>query len=204
MDMFPQANRIKREDINPNPKKMLIVKPPKTGGTRLVGDLEDNHIIDLDGSSDFYETKAVVFDTKKEWKKFNASSDKKISYAGYVVKYIYHLNEQAKKNGPIAKYGTLDTVTEFEEIAKELALVQYKKTAMGKSFQESDISLLPMGAGYGRIRQAFKILYDLLEPCFSECLIFIAHPKTSSITVAGKELQATDVALTGEDLPLSI
>jgi hypothetical protein len=198
MSIFPEANKIKKEDINPNPKKLLIVKPPKTGGTRLAGALKDSFLLDLDGSSDFYETEAKVFDLKKNWKEYNEKQVKPVPYGAYAIKYLNHLHAKCKEEGPLAKYFILDTVTEFEEIAKYLALMEYKKTAMGKSFTEDDISLLPMGAGYGRIRSAFQKLYSMLEVCYTDCIIFIAHPKSSSIQVDGKELQATDVALTGK------
>jgi hypothetical protein len=198
MEMFPEANRIKAKDVNQNPTKLVIVKAVKTGGTQLACDLEDNHIIYFDGKEDFYESKATVFNVIKNWEEFNAKQDKKIPLDSYAIRYLYHLNQHCIKNGPIAKYLTIDTVTRFEEIAKTKALIDYKKTAMGKSFTEEDITLLPMGAGYGRLRLAFGQLYELLEPCYSDCLIFIAHPKASSITVDGKDLQVQDMALIGE------
>ena len=196
MDMFPDAKRITK--VNKNPTKLVIIKAVKTGGTRLVGDLEGNHIIYFDGKSDFYETKANVFNVIQNWEDYNNKNNKNVPLDVYAIKYITDLNKHCIANGPIADYLTIDTVTKFEEIAKTLALMDYKKTAMGKSFNESDITLLPMGAGYGRLRLAFKRLYDLLEPCYSKCLIFIAHPKASSITVDGKELQAQDIALIGK------
>lgn len=195
---FPKAKRITKKDINPNPTKLVIVKAVKTGGTRLVSDLPDNHIIYLDGKSDFYESKADIFNVTQNWEDYNATAEKKVPLDVYTIKYIYDLNKHCREHGPIAKYLTIDTVTRFEEVAKTLALAEYKKTAMGKSFQEDDITLLAMGSGYGRLRSAFKRLYDLLEVCYSDCIIFVAHPKASSITVDGKELQAQDIALTGK------
>lgn len=202
MDMFPKAERVKKSDINKNPTKLAIIKAVKTGGTRLAGDLENNHIIYLDGKSDFYETKADIFNVTKNWEEYNKKADKKVPLDVYAIKYIYDLNKYCIENGPIADYLTIDTVTKFEEISKTLALTDYKKTAMGKSFQEEDITLLPMGAGYGRLRLAFERLYNMLEPCYSKCIIFIAHPKSSSITVDGKELQAHDMALIGKQKQL--
>ena len=38
----------------------------------------------------------------------------------------------------------------------------------------------------------------MLEPCYTDAMIFVAHPKSSSINIDGKELTATDIAITGK------
>lgn len=196
MNIFPDAINV--TETQKNPTQLLIIKKPKIGGTRLVCDLEDNHVIYFDGRADFYKSKAKVFNVTRNWEDFNKDQERKIPFDVYAVKYITELNKHCLEHGPIAKYITIDTVTRFEEISKSLALANYKKTAMGKSFTEEDITLLPMGAGYGRLRLAFQTLYDLLKPCCSKSLIFLAHPKSSSINIDGSEVSVQDIDLTGK------
>lgn len=123
------------KSVAKNPKKMLIIAPPKRGKTTLIAGLPGCLIIDMDkGGADYVDGMKVRVDTLDEFVD--------------VAKSIKAENEKEKK--PIYEYIALDTVTAMEDLAKELALKMYKNSPIGKGF-DGDVHKfmqLPKGAAY--------------------------------------------------------
>lgn len=196
--MFPQPNVLDKPQ-NTNPRKLLIVTHPKVGKTHAAMQLEDSLLIDLENSTGFYGGPAAVFNMQSNYAEYAESADKPIPYDIYAAAYFKSLIKQAKEQGkPLCKYLIIDTATALQDIAEAAATVKYKKTTMGKSFKENSVLELAHGAGYLKLREMFKNLYQTLQPVYSEALIILAHPKDSSVIVDGKELSATELNLVGK------
>ena len=176
------------EDILPpttvNPRKMLIFSAPKVGKTTLMAGLEDALIIDLEKGTDYVAAKKI---------QVNSIADLRV-----VARLIKEKN--AAKGGFFYKYIVIDTITKLEEIVKELAIEIHKKRPLGKTFKGDHYELLalPNGAGYGPLREAFEIVYNMFST-LCEHLILVGHlKKTSSIKANnGAEISARDIQLTG-------
>jgi len=180
----------KKEKELTDASKLVILAFPKTGKTSLIARLDDCLVLDLEGRMKNYG--GTYWDLKE------IAVEQGISVSDAFFVAMKSLLTKVKENkGPLYKYLAIDTITVLEDVAKDLALKMYKETPMGKAFKGSDVTLLPRGAGYGYLRNAFKKIYQTLEPVYSKCLIMLAHPKDSSIMKNGENLQATDIALTG-------
>jgi hypothetical protein len=159
-----------------NPRKLIIYSKPKTGKTSLLAALENNLIIDLENSADYFDSMHV-----------------KISN---VDEYMELLREIHKAGKPY-KYITLDTLTKLEDIALPYALKLYKQTPMGKGFSGTDVLTLPNGAGYKYLRDAMTNLINGLYQC-AENVILLGHLKTTVLEREGKEVSAKELDLTGK------
>lgn len=182
-----------------NPTKLLIVSQPKVGKTQLLTKLKGNFIIDLENSSQFYQdqSEATVFNVGAKFKEYviGGGTD---SLALYTFKYFKYLRDKALKEGPFTKYLTIDTLTALEDLASTMALQKYKATPIGKNFKEDDITVLPNGLGYSYTRSSFIELYEMLEPCYTDCIILLAHPKSSKIRQGDTEVLTAEINLTGK------
>jgi hypothetical protein len=71
---------------------------------------------------------------------------------------------------------------------------------MGKSFAGDNVLKLPNGAGYLYLREAFFKILDYIETLVPEdgSIILLGHLKDKNIDVAGKEVAAVDLDLTGK------
>lgn len=171
---------------NQNPKKLFIFSSPKVGKTTAVSMLENCLIIDLEKGSKYIDALKVQINSFEEFKDL-----------------IKSLNEANAKLGPgkyMYKYIAIDTMTALEELAKPLALELYKQTALGKAFKGGvpEFMLLPNGAAYGYLRNAFEKMYNAISnQC--EYLILLGHLKKSAVNKAnGMEISARDIDLTGK------
>jgi hypothetical protein len=168
---------------NKNPKKLLIISPPKRGKTTLVAGLKNCLIIDLEKGTDYVDAL-----------KIQANSLDELVEVG---KAILLENDKAKK--PIYDYIAIDTITKLEDIAKDLALKNYKNSAIGRNF-DGDVNKfmqLPNGAAYLWVRQAFEKLYSFFSE-LTPCLILLGHLKRTAVMRDNAEIQATDIDLTGK------
>lgn len=168
---------------NKNPKKLLIISPPKRGKTTLVAGLKNCLIIDLEKGTDYVDAMKIQANNLEELVE--------------IGKAIIHENEKAKK--PIYDYIAIDTITKLEDIAKELALKNYKNSPIGRNFEgdSNKFMQLPNGAAYSWVRQAFEKLYSFFSD-LTPCLILLGHLKRTAIIRDNAEIQATDIDLTGK------
>lgn len=172
---------------NINPRRLFIFAAPKVGKTSNVATLPNSLLIDVEDGSEFLES-AVRLNVKRR-----ALEERKSP-----LTVLREISQALAKRDVVYDYIILDTATELENIAKELALHLYKTTLMGKNFDGNDILTLPNGGGYMYLRDAFEKLYNLFDPYPNKCLILLGHIKKASILKDGKELNARDVDLTGE------
>lgn len=160
-----------------NPKMIVIAGFQKSGKTTGLASLEDNLVIDLEDGTGFLDAMKVNVTNLKDF------SD-----------LVRALQTSERKY----RFGTIDTATKLEQIAWELAFINYKKMPIGKTFQggPNDLINLPKGAGYGLQRAAFMDLINWLRPFF-ETLILVCHVKNGSYTKDGEEIEMVDINLTG-------
>jgi hypothetical protein len=176
-----------------NPKKLLIFSQPKVGKTESALKLPNCFLIDLDDSADFYG--GLFLNVQK------LANEKRISLADAYYLVVTELKKAvaANNNNPVYDYIAVDTTTQLEEIAKEVALIMYKNTPIGKNFTGNDVLTLPNGAGEGYFRAAFERLYSALDGCYSKALILLGHVKSASIQKNGQDLAARDINLRGKN-----
>jgi riboflavin synthase alpha subunit len=180
----------KVEASNQNPRKILLFAHQKTGKTSAVLQLDKCLLVDLENSAEFYG--GLFVNVKK------IAQAQKISLFEAFKQVIKALKEDVAKNGIYYKYIAIDSMTILEDLAKELALVMYKNSEIGKNYKETDIFKLPNGSAELWFRNAAEQLYNSFEGLYSDCLILIAHVKSSSITKNGVDLQVRDVNLRGK------
>jgi len=187
---LPKPNQVV-EVKNKNPDKLFIFSHPKVGKTSLVAGLPNHLLIDVEGGSKFVSGTKINVTEMAE--KENISLLKALKE---VANSIREANKEAGKK--IYDYGIIDTATKLEEVAKDLAGILYKTTPMGKSWNGSDITTLPNGAGYNWLRLAYQRIYQDFEGLFNKCFIMLGHVKNASINKDGKDLAAKDINLTGK------
>jgi sporulation protein YlmC with PRC-barrel domain len=146
--------------VTQDPKNLIIYGVPKIGKTSLLSTLDNNLIIDLEDGSDYVEALKVKISNVADL----SALCKEIIKAGCPYKFI-----------------TIDTVTALEEIAKPLALSMYKASPLGKNYTGNDVLSLPMGAGYGWLRQAVEKLIEIVSKA-AKNIIIVGHVKDKSIT----------------------
>jgi hypothetical protein len=176
--------------ISKDPQRLLIFSSPKVGKTSLVTKLPNCLIIDLEGSSDYFD--GMFIDITKVAAQQNIS---KLNAFKEVIKSL-KAQKAANKNVPIYDYIAIDSTSALEDLARDLGNIRYKESSIGKGFT-GDILNLPNGAGYGILREAFETLYCYFDEFYNKGLILLAHTKNSSITKNGIDLSCKDVNLTG-------
>lgn len=143
-----------------NPRFLIIYGRPKAGKTSCVAALDNNLIIDLEGGSEFLDCLSIQARSVSDLADIaNAIRSKMKEINGYPYKYI-----------------TLDNATRLEEICLSYAATLYKQQPQGKSWQGTDVRLLPQGAGYQYIRLAVRKVIDMFKE-LTENLILIGHTK---------------------------
>jgi len=159
-----------------DPRIMLLYGAPKVGKTTKLAELENCLIIDIESGTDYISALKVQVKDYNEWKE---------------------LAKELRKEPLRYKSIAIDTITTLEDWAEELALANYKKSAVGKNFTGSSILTLPNGGGYLWLRLAFKELIDDLSGV-TTTLILVAHLKEKMLETAGKEVAIKDIDLTGK------
>lgn len=182
-----------------SPKDLLIVGHPKLGKTEALMNLPNSAIIDLQSGTDYVDTSdlsCTVYDVKKLVRENNIVNKEKGERLINMIDVYYEICKYLRAN-PV-DYLTVDTVSDLEELAKEMAVFLYKNHPTGKNFKGNEVVTLPNGSGWNFIRIAFKKLLDELEGCYNKCLIYTVHPKTASIMKNGQDLQARDINISGK------
>ena len=162
-----------------NPKRLVIYSKPKAGKTSALALLDDCLLLDFEKGSDYVDAMKLKVDSLQTLKEVGAE----IVKAGKPYKYI-----------------AVDTVTALEELCLGYAKSLYLDTPMGKSFAGDNVLKLPNGAGYLYLREAFFKILDYIETLVPEngSIILLGHLKDKNIDVAGKEVAAVDLDLTGK------
>ena len=173
--------KIKAESQSPD--RLLLYSLPKTGKTSVVAQLEDCLIIDLEEGTKKVDSLHMRANNPRELQA--------------VVKALSE--EKAKTGKNPFRYIAIDTATKLEEFAEEIAVTLYQASPMGKSFKGGPLELkaLPMGAGYGYIRRAYKMMVNSIAP-LCDRLILIGHTKDKYIQKDDKEVVAVEVDLSGK------
>lgn len=168
------TQRIKAEQVNP--KRLVVYSKPKVGKTSLLAALDNNLILDFDHGSGYVDALKLEVNTLAQ---------------------LRAIGTQIIAEGKPYKFISVDTITALEDMVKELALKLYKDTPMGSKFTGSNVLTLPNGAGYLYLREAFFNVLDYIDT-LAPHIILVGHLKDKQIELKGKEVNATDVDLTGK------
>ena len=176
---LPITSRTKALRINP--RYNLIYSAPKVGKTTIVGELENNLVIDIEDGSDFAE-KGMYIKVKS-------------------LKELYKIGEEIKEQGKPYKYITIDTITQLEVWAEEHATETFKSKTIGRSFTGTSVLELDHGGGYFWWRQSYGLWFNYLCE-LAEHVIFLAHVKDKMlVNKVGQELRQHGIA--SQDLDLT-
>jgi hypothetical protein len=163
-----------------NPAQIVIFGKPKCGKTTVSADLTKDGswlLLELETNGADYVEATMV----------EASNLKQIQEIGSAI----------KEAGNPYKGVIVDTVTKLEEMVMPLACDLYRKTPMGATWQGNDVRVLPKGAGYLYLRQAFFQVIDYIKT-WAHNVIFIGHLSDKMIEKEGEELNAKELDLTGK------
>lgn len=168
-----------------NPKFIIFFGKPKSGKTTIAAALPNNLIIDMEDGSNYVSALVVKAKNIADLKEIAAA----IKEAGCPYDYI-----------------TLDTATALEDIILPMALQEYRNTPMGKDYgknpktgqlEYADVRLLPQGAGYLYIREAFQKVINIFKN-LTPTLILLGHTKDRTINRDGKDLSENLLDLSGK------
>lgn len=184
---------VKRPAVSKSPRKLVLIGLPKHGKTTALSLLDDALILDFEKGSAFLDalTVDVVGLVAPRGDKTAPERHDKGQY------YLNEIVAEVKSGNYNYKYLVVDTCTKMEDYCKQYALQLYKASPIGKNFDGDDVLTLPKGAGYMWLRKAFDYATDLIESTGLR-IIYVCHVKTSAIEKDGKELQETDIDLTGK------
>lgn len=165
-----------------NPQCLLLYGSPKCGKTTAVASLPDSLILELEpGGADFIAARKI--DVR--------------SY-GELVAILAKLTALRDAGTPACRRLVVDTIDEVERFCDPAALAEYKASVLGKDFAGTSITELPLGAGYGRLRDKMGEILWLLAKA-SEEVILLAHVRDRVITKVGSaDVSALDIDLTGK------
>lgn len=167
-----------------SPEKLLIVGHPKIGKTEACASLPNSVVLDMQSGTRYAPGKSIDI--------IQLAMKNGISR----LDMFAHACQMLKKNPP--DYLTVDTATDIETLAWDLALIKYKASAVGKNYKGDEVKTLPNGGGYLWMQMAMEELLDMLNGCYTKSLLFTIHPKNSSIMKEGRDLSARDINLTGK------
>lgn len=164
-----------------NPRFLIIYGRPKSGKTSCAAALNNNLIIDLEGGSEFLSCLSVQARSTNDLAEIANAIREKIKDTG-VKPY---------------KYITIDNATRLEEICLSYAATLYKNQPQAKSWQGTDVRLLPQGAGYQYIRLAVRKVIDMFKE-LTDNLILIGHTKDKLISKNGEDMASMALDLVGK------
>ena len=174
MSIVLPTSKVKASQVNP--KRLLIYSKPKTGKTTAFAGLENNLIIDLENGSDYVDAMKVKVNSLQE---------------------LLDTGKAIKEAGKPYKYVTIDTVTALENMIQPLAIKLYKATPMGKGFTGDNVTVLPNGAGYLYIREAFFQVLDFIDT-LAPHIILSGHIKDKVVDDKGEMVMSANIDLTGK------
>jgi hypothetical protein len=175
-----------------NPKSLVIFGHTKQGKTTGVANLPDNLIIDLEGGTRFYDCIKVDVPEK--------AMAEDISTWQVLQGIVKELKEKKHATGKNPyKFITVDTVGHLQDVIMPYAISLYKASPVGKGFRGNalDLKALPMGAGWGPIREAFFNTIAMLN-LYCDHLILIGHTKATTVKRRGEELTMEDIDVSGK------
>lgn len=187
MLVFPTKVKV---PLTQDPRTLIVYSKPKQGKTSALALLKDNLLIDLEDGSDHVGGLTIKAKNFEE---------------------LTRVMIELKKQNITYPYITLDTTTALEEMAGKLAIILYRKTAMGKNFgkikgssgnliddPDANIVKLPNGGGYLYAREAFQQIVNSFKPFATKCLILAGHVNDKMIEKDGKEITELQLDLTGK------
>ena len=176
-----------------DPTVLTILSNTKVGKTSSGLQLPNSLLIDLEDSTSFYE--GTYLNLKKQ------STIEGKGLGALLLETATAIQQANTEAGrPVYDFIIIDTLTVIEQIAKQKATFDYKKTLAGKNFTGSDVvSELPKGAGYVWYNKAFNDLINPFKGLAGKCLILFCHAKLSSITKDSTELDIKDIELSGKN-----
>jgi hypothetical protein len=99
------------------------------------------------------------------------------------------------------KYGVIDTIDKLEEYAVISATEKYKSSVIGSKFTGDSVIDLPMGAGWGLVREELLLRVGQLSEYFRH-LIIISHVKDKYLdgkdSKDGNQVSILDLSLSGK------
>ena len=151
-----------------NPRTVVLFSQKKTGKTDALTKLDDNLILDFDGSCEFYDAMAMPMSTLED-----------------LDKTLIALKEQNAHY----KYITIDTVTALKEkILNQIAVRRYNKEEDKSLELDYDITKLAYGLGYTYKKEALFKLFEYLQQ-FCDTLIITGHVADKSVTTTGQTIK---------------
>lgn len=173
-----------------NPKTMVIFSSPKVGKTQLCSALPNSLLIDIEGGSDYVDAQKInVLDIARK------SGQDPLSVLYNVINEIQEANRA--KNAYVYDIGIIDTATALEDLVLPIANQKYRDTPQGKNWQGNDVTMLPQGAGYRFLREAFAMVINMLKACFNNFII-LGHLKEKMMGAEGEEMSVKALDLTGK------
>ena len=167
------------------PGSILLYGLPKVGKTKLLSELDNNLILDLEKGARMYDVMRVDI-TKSEQIDEVCNDIMKIA--------------AAEKKGYPYKYISLDTVDKLEDLVDPEQAALYRKKTLGtkEPFTGTSVYDLAYGAGYGMIREGVVQKLAMLEKV-CEHLIVVGHVKDKYVgEKAGSVVTETDISLSGK------
>ena len=176
-----------------DPTVLTILSNTKVGKTSSGLQLPNSLLIDLEDSTSFYE--GTYLNLKRQ------STVEGKGLGALLLETATAIQQANTEAGrPIYDFIIIDTLTVIEQIARQKATYDYKKTLAGKNFTGSDVvAELAKGAGYIFYNRAFNDLINPFKGLAGKCLVLFCHAKLSSITKDSTELDIKDIELSGKN-----
>lgn len=164
-----------------NPQMLLAYAGPKTGKTTACAALPDSLILELEPSgADFVDARKID-----------------ITGMPHLLAVLAKLTAQRAEGKPACRRLVIDTIDEVEKLCDPAALAEYKRSVMGKDFAGTSITELPLGAGYGRLRDKLGETLWLFSKAAEE-VILLAHVRDRVITKTAGDVSSLDIDLSGK------
>lgn len=164
-----------------NPRFLIIYGRPKAGKTSCVAALENNLVIDLEGGSEFIDCMSVQARTVND-----------------LVEIANTIRTKIKEMGKKPyRFITIDNATRLEEICLSYAAQLYKAQPQGKSWNGTDVRLLPQGSGYQYIRMAVRKVIDMFKE-LADYMILVGHTKDKLVNKNGEDITEMSLDLVGK------
>ena len=175
------------------PRNIILYGLPKCGKTEAVSQLDNCLILDLEKGSEMYDVMRLDI---------GAMTDIKSTLVAL------HTEKEARKAAGKTgddiypyKYGVIDTVDKLEEYAVISATEKYKSSVIGSKFTGDSVIDLPMGAGWGLVRDELLLRVAQLSEYFRH-LIIISHVKDKYLdgkdSKDGNQVSILDLSLSGK------